>query len=181
MLYSQGDNGQVVALHGHGWQEIPFINNSTEIGSNVESQVFGTQQLLPYETSNMLLDSAGGSFRVSGDYLYQTFLGEAAGLWGLLRVSDDLVVITQAAFDPAARTTMIQGYEMANPTKGLSESMTISKQTGGGPKIKLGTTSVNLANGTWNFTAPAGSVALGDTVIVDSLKGGSYQTTVRSK
>jgi len=80
----------VFVLHGHSWQELPYINKSTEIGDNRLSEVKGFRSGIgPSEHFDVdLRIRAGGRFRVRGDYLYRdqasfTFDG---GLWGIFRV-----------------------------------------------------------------------------------------------
>jgi hypothetical protein len=42
---------------------------------------------LPYEAINILLPSAGGTFKVPGDYLYNTYQQtQLNGSWGIFRV-----------------------------------------------------------------------------------------------
>ncbi len=96
-------SSQVLAVHGHVFQEEPYINDSKELGFNPLSQWMGGRFVLPGQTVDMLFASAGGSFEVPGDYFYGTFIGQTAGtspaiapkvslpgpsqaLWGLLRV-----------------------------------------------------------------------------------------------
>ncbi|MEA2206561.1 MAG: manganese oxidase [Blastocatellia bacterium] len=77
-------------LHGHEWQEEPYINNSTKIGNNPFSEWKGVQH--GHGPSNHfdvdIFYGAGGRFRIIGDYLYRdrssfTFDG---GVWGIFRV-----------------------------------------------------------------------------------------------
>jgi hypothetical protein len=77
-------------LHGHEWQEEPYINNSTQIGVNPFLEWKGIQH--GHGPSNHfdvdIFYGAGGRFRVIGDYLYRdrssfTFDG---GVWGIFRV-----------------------------------------------------------------------------------------------
>ncbi len=77
-------------IHGHEWQEEPYINNSTKIGNNPMSEWRGNQH--GHGPSNHfdidIFYGAGGRFRVIGDYLYRdrasfTFDG---GIWGIFRV-----------------------------------------------------------------------------------------------
>ena len=75
-------------LHGHVWQEEPFVAGGTALGNNPLSQYRGMQEIVPYEAYNVLIPSAGGTHRVPGDYLWGPYLWEAAnGAWGLLRVT----------------------------------------------------------------------------------------------
>jgi hypothetical protein len=80
----------VFTLHGHVWQEEPFVESSTVLGSNPLSEWHGAQfGFGPTTHFNFLLaNGAGGRFRVPGDYLYRTFESNQfdQGIWGLFRV-----------------------------------------------------------------------------------------------
>jgi hypothetical protein len=114
MPFSPG-RGSTYDLHGHVWQRDPYVCEgdsdldlpgkcdtgdglptsgtvgSQSLGDNpigfhlgaIESW-FGTQH---YE---IVIDSAGGSNGIVGDYLFRDHmgLGNAGGLWGILRVSE---------------------------------------------------------------------------------------------
>ncbi len=88
-----GGSSQVPLVHGHVFQEEPYVNDSTELGFNPLSQWMGGRFILPGQTVDMLFSSAGGSFQVPGDYFYGTFIGQTTGngqtqaLWGLFRVT----------------------------------------------------------------------------------------------
>jgi hypothetical protein len=93
-----GGSSQVPVVHGHLFQEEPFLNDSTELGFNPLSEWMGGRFILPGQTIDMLFSSAGGSFNVPGDYFYGTFVGQsiqggdASGgntqaIWGLMRVA----------------------------------------------------------------------------------------------
>ncbi len=77
----------VFAIHGHGWQDEPYIEKSTRIGHNTMAQFIGSQEVTVSQKYDIVIDSAGGPFRVPGDYLYQAFNQEQRmGIWGLFRV-----------------------------------------------------------------------------------------------
>jgi hypothetical protein len=86
----------VFAVHGHVWQQEPWINGSTEIGENRDFAGFfrtmfegARMGVGPTEHFNAVLQNgAGGAFGVPGDYLYRDFASFQfdAGLWGILRV-----------------------------------------------------------------------------------------------
>jgi hypothetical protein len=76
-------------IHGHSWQEEPYVNNSLELGNNEKSQVLGAQIIVPNQSLNILIDSAGGRDMTPGDYLfydYQQTKPGLSGAWGILRV-----------------------------------------------------------------------------------------------
>lgn len=80
----------VFTVHGHIWEEEPFVSGSTVLGTNVLSEWNGAQFGFGGTSHfNFLLkNGAGGKFRVSGDYLYRTFQADQFdnGIWGLFRV-----------------------------------------------------------------------------------------------
>jgi hypothetical protein len=79
-------------LHGHIWEEEPYIDGSQIIGSNPLSNWVGSQGGVGPGTHFDFLPKggAGGRFRIPGDYLYRTFTSFHfdGGIWGLLRVSN---------------------------------------------------------------------------------------------
>ena len=78
----------VFALQGHVWQEEPVTADSTKIGSNPLSNRFGGQNMLPYETLNLVFPKAGGDCEVPGNYPdddVQRF--PSYGTWGFLNVT----------------------------------------------------------------------------------------------
>ena len=80
---------QVFSLHGHVWQRNPYLNNGTQLGNNILSQWIGSRDNHgSSDHFDILLDSAGGSFRRPGDYLYSVFVPTQArdGAWGVFRV-----------------------------------------------------------------------------------------------
>lgn len=85
---SQRNN--VFQVHGHIWEEEPFINSSTALGNNPFSEWFGSQMGIgPTSHFNFLLmNGAGGKYGTRGDYLYrdQPSLEFDKGLWGIFRV-----------------------------------------------------------------------------------------------
>ena len=62
------------------------------------SQQLGSIQILPNEPYNMVLPSAGGIDGIPGDYLLNVWLNDTAGVWGIMRVSDTLVVVNSAIY-----------------------------------------------------------------------------------
>jgi hypothetical protein len=81
----------VFQVHGHIWEEEPYTNNSTVLGSNPLSEWKSSQYGIgPSSHFDMLIkNGAGGRFAVPGDYLIRdqnsfTFDG---GLWGIFRVT----------------------------------------------------------------------------------------------
>jgi hypothetical protein len=81
----------VFMLHGHIWEEEPYANNSTALGSNPLSEWKGSQYGVGPGShfDFMLKNGAGGAGRVPGDYLYRTFASFQfdGGIWGIFRVT----------------------------------------------------------------------------------------------
>jgi hypothetical protein len=87
----------VFIVHGHNWQEEPYIDRSTKIGDNRLSEHFGAAQGGPNQKFDLLFPSAGGADKVPGDYLYTTYqTAGVLGTWGLFRVTKDKVAIEKA-------------------------------------------------------------------------------------
>jgi hypothetical protein len=80
----------VFHLHGHIWEEEPYVNDSKALGSNPLSEWRGAQYGIgPGSHFDLLLkNGAGGLFRVRGDYLFRTMASFQfdGGLWGIFRV-----------------------------------------------------------------------------------------------
>ena len=83
-----GEESHVLSLSGHVWREEPFWKSSRAIGDNPRSFWLGSQRFVPYQSINMVVDSAGGTFEVPGDYLFHIIYGERIGAWGILRVEE---------------------------------------------------------------------------------------------
>ena len=82
----------VFMVHGHPWQEEPYINDSTKLGFNPLSETQGAQQAGQAQKFDLLFPSAGGQNKISGDYLYTTYqTANKAGTWGLFRVCTSCV------------------------------------------------------------------------------------------
>ncbi len=92
VLHPQGHaRNNVFALHGHIWEQEPYVNNSRTLGSNPLSEWQGSQiGVGPTSHFDVLLkNGAGGAFRVTGDYLFRTMNSFQfdGGLWGIFRVT----------------------------------------------------------------------------------------------
>jgi len=81
----------VFQVHGHIWEDEPYTSDSTVLGDNPLSEWKGAQYGVgPGSHFDMLLkNGAGGTFRVTGDYLYrdQGSFPFDGGLWGIFRVT----------------------------------------------------------------------------------------------
>ena len=187
VVYPGGDGDQVFAVHGHGWQEEPYVQNSTVIGSNPLSQWLGFQQVSPYLGVNLVLESAGGTFRVPGDYLYHAFMSQYyvyGGLWGVLRVTPpgkDAVIVAQAVVDEKTQQLTIAGVNSVNPaTRRFAAQVTLSAFRGGATAPEpLGSVPVNSQDGTWKLSTKSG-MAPGISIRAQSAQGGEDTTTLQS-
>ncbi len=83
----------VFNLHGHVWEELPYVNGSRQLGSNPLSEWKGTT--IGHGPTNhfdaLLKNGAGGLFHIPGDYLFrdQTSHHFDGGMWGIFRVQPD--------------------------------------------------------------------------------------------
>ena len=77
-------------LHGHIWEQSPYVDASRTIGSNPFSNWVGSQAGVGPGSHFEFIPKggAGGRFRVPGDYLYRTFnsFNFDGGIWGIFRV-----------------------------------------------------------------------------------------------
>src|SRR5205085_11768889 len=121
MLHPDGLGGfpdDVWTIHGHTWQEEPYVSLFTpgglvvpsgRLGNNPFSQWMGSRDGFgPGNHFDILIDSAGGINKVFGDYLYKSFpSGEATtGVWGIFRVCNPASNILCVA--PARTTATMQ-------------------------------------------------------------------------
>jgi hypothetical protein len=158
VLYPAGDviEDQVFAVNGHSWQEQPYIKDSTSIGANPKSQLLGAQQISPNERFDALITSAGGDFRIPGDYLFSTFLGKKQGLWGVFRVTGgaDGVRTTRAQVGLDGKLA-INGVTTVNPNTGtFADAVTVYAQPKRGELFVLGSALVG-PDGSWKFESPS--------------------------
>jgi hypothetical protein len=177
-LLHPGGSGdqQVVALHGHVWQELPYVNDSTRIGDNTLSMWLGKRDNYGTNTSySIILDKnggAGGLNGVTGDYLYRTTPANFViqGQWGLFRVGQpgkDTVAIGSAQFISSlvvAGSTTAFLDSASNPKNGqraatVSLSIRPKGSTGPGTPLQNGTLAVGEA-GLWSYNS--GPISLPD-------------------
>jgi hypothetical protein len=83
----------VWTLHGHVWQEEPYVSlptvPSARLGNNPNSEWFGARDGFgPGNHFDVLINRAGGANGVKGDYLFKSMpVGEfTGGNWGIMRV-----------------------------------------------------------------------------------------------
>ncbi|HEX8697166.1 MAG TPA: hypothetical protein VF746_32400 [Longimicrobium sp.] len=112
----------VFNLHGHTWQELPYVGASTRLGNNPLSEWKGAQ--FGHGPSNhfdvLLRNGAGGKFRIPGDYLFRdmTSFHFDGGLWGLLRVKAPATTTTTTTTTTSGTTS-----GTATPTSSMPTAM----------------------------------------------------------
>lgn len=140
----------VFMVHSHPWQEEPYIDDSKKIGFNALSETQGAQQAGVGQKFDLLFPSAGGQFKVPGDYLYTTYqTANKAGTWGLFRVTAAGVAIEKAVLEDgfAQASGVINAATDGTP---LPKQLRACLVTDAGRVIELGTTSVE-ADGRWTL------------------------------
>ncbi|MEK7830604.1 MAG: hypothetical protein AAB401_05925, partial [Acidobacteriota bacterium] len=172
------NDGNVMTIDGHVWQEEPYTNNSRQLGNNPLSQWQGTRgQHGARHKFEVLLNSAGGTNRVPGDYIYRSLVlvigggDPSQGIWGIFRVTREVAVTHQAESDQNG-TGRIAGYVMAEPGKQLSATVAVFKAD-----TKVGEAPIN-ADGSFQLTLSG--VAAGDTVRLQTSNGANYTTKLRA-
>jgi hypothetical protein len=88
----------VFTVHGHVWQQEPYVDDSSKIGENKNAK---GKWMTMFEGARMghgpmnhfdavLQNGAGGKGKIEGDYLYRDFASFLfdGGLWGIMRVGD---------------------------------------------------------------------------------------------
>jgi manganese oxidase len=183
MLFPGGDGPYAINIHGHSWQELPWIDHSRTIGDNPQSQVLGSVTVTNDTPVDLVLPSAGGAFRVPGDYFYgPTSQAGGIGTWGVFRVTPSTATISRAQLDAPGGTATIAGHVMQFGMATASDApvqVVLEKIDSAGTAVQLGTAVVDRATGAWSVVAPAGRLEAGDTVRVTA-QGATYTTTVRA-
>jgi manganese oxidase len=142
----------VFIVHGHNWQEEPYTDDSTKIGNNRLSEHLGAIQAGPNQKFDLVFDSAGGSDKVPGDYLYDTYqTGGTLGTWGVFRVTKEEVVIdkVQLAGDSLTANGSVR-FVTANGNDPLPKQLKIFVADSSNARIDLGQAEVD-AEGKWSI------------------------------
>jgi hypothetical protein len=150
-----------VTVHGHVWQEEPFLDGSRRLGDNPLSEHFGTAPHGPEVNVNLLLGVAGGPAGVAGDYLYRSFLAQgnfSGGEWGLFRVvpagrdSVSVGTIGPCAGGGGGGGTCISGTNTVNPLTGKFAARPNVVYSGAGTqRTRLGDAAVDPSTGKWSY------------------------------
>jgi hypothetical protein len=186
-LLHPGGSGdqQVLALHGHVWQELPYVKDSTALGDNDVSQWLGARD--NYGTNmayTINLDGtdgnggAGGVNGVVGDYLYRTTPANfvTQGLWGIMRVGrggSDIVSLAAAQFSSGglmvSGSTSVFVDNGSNPRNGSRAStvdLFVRPKGSTGNGTKLATVQVGIG-GLWTHnTGPTTMPDAGNSEVV---------------
>jgi hypothetical protein len=165
VVYTGGDTAQVLDVHGHVWQERPYldVNGSQIIGDNSQrSEWFGSQQMDPNENADFVIAQAGGTQRVIGDYLYNTiFQSGNQGTWGLLRVSPIIVGSSAAGITD----TVFDGKRLTVHGSAAAKSVAVAAVAADGQITDLGSATV-ASDGSWHFEVENSRIPLGATIHV---------------
>lgn len=176
-----GSEGQAIGIHGHSWQQEPFTEGSLRIGDNPKSEVLGQQRIVPYQPLNLVLDSAGGTFAVPGDYLFHHFNNNRVGLWGILRVTEpgqDAISLASATVRDGAIT--VSGQVTVHPATGrFADSVQVSLRGRiQGPDLQA---AVPVdSRGHWQASLHCSAAQPGEEVQVTSSSGSQAQALLRA-
>ena len=89
LIHTGGGAYWTWGLHGHSWQQSPFLAHSTVLGRNpLSAQTATIGPTGPLDQADVLIDRAGGCFGIPGDYFYGNLsTGQVQnGMWGIFRV-----------------------------------------------------------------------------------------------
>ena len=162
-------NQQILAIHGHVWQELPWTNKSTAIGNNPESQWLGARDNYGTNmTYEAVLASAGGQVPVLGDYLWRTTPSNylQQGLWGIFRVAkggSDAVRIASAQLSSGGNlavygSSTVYVENAPNPKNG-NRAKTVSLFLVNGNNRTLLADNVPVKeNGLWNYATQTSQI-----------------------
>ncbi|PCJ38535.1 MAG: hypothetical protein COA99_11830, partial [Moraxellaceae bacterium] len=176
LLHAGGaGNGENFILHGHVWQEEPYINGSTALGDNELSQWFGFRdQLGALNSFDLLINSAGGKNSIEGDYLYRSFPNSSFsdGAWGIMTVTDGQDQVHVISTSTENRDITINGQCSVNPTTGKTpEYVTLTF----GRESKT----ADVVDGKWAFTVPAKDFKRAENATVTSSTGGTMSINTK--
>jgi hypothetical protein len=184
MLFPGGDFPFAINIHGHSWQELPWTDHSRTIGDNPASQTLGSVTVTNDTPVDIVLPSAGGAFRIAGDYFFgPTSQASGFGTWGLFRVTPNLATINGAQIDVAGGTATITGHVMQFGLADAGDTalqVVIEKIDAAGQAVRIGTATADRTTGAWSLVTPPGRLDAGDTIRATAAQGASYTTTVRA-
>jgi hypothetical protein len=128
LLHPDGNGGfpdNIFTLHGHVWQEEPYVsdasgNPSALLGNNITSQWMGARDGFgPQNHFDVLLSSAGGPNKVAGDYLFESFTVQEGpfGIWGVMRVNPAAPTLKAAALSAKRQFPTAKPVQQKTPAK----------------------------------------------------------------
>ena len=175
VVYPGGDSAQVLNVHGHVWQDEPYVLAdgsyetcpsivcSQRIGNNGRrSEWIGARQMDPNENADFVIDHAGGAQGVTGDYLFNTILQSGGqGTWGLLRVEP----LVTGSNDAGIKETAFDGQRLTIRGAAAAKGISVAAVTGDGQVTPLGSTTV-AADGSWSFWVENSRIPRGATIHV---------------
>lgn len=154
MLHAYGTGtSSNIAINGYPWQEEPYQNNSTTIGTNPLSEWMGARSLLLSANSyDLLLGPAGGPGGTTGDYLYASYVknDNYTGMWGVMTVTppqQDAVRMIAADLQKME----IKGQNTVDPTTNKFASTINVYSVKGASRTLIGTIPVDTSNGSWKL------------------------------
>jgi hypothetical protein len=147
--------GIVYALDGHSWQREPFINNSTEIGTNPGAWWTSSQEGIGAGSIyNMVVSTSADP---NGDYLFRDLgsFGSYQGLWGLMRknVSDPMAKADVYTTPKNTIRNVVAPGVLANDVDLDGDSFTATLTSGA--RTKANGSIVLNTNGSFKYTPPA--------------------------
>jgi len=147
-------NDMCIALHGHVWQEEPWLENSTILGNNPASNWQGSHdRFAPNSAFNLLLGpetgGAGGVNGILGDYLLRDFMAASYknGAWGIVRVGKPNKAVVSIMNYPGAYTTKVDKPGAEGATATTFGSTRVKVPEPGEQFILAGRITVDLATG----------------------------------
>ncbi|MGH9761290.1 MAG: hypothetical protein ACREAC_10645, partial [Blastocatellia bacterium] len=183
-IHPGGLSSYAITLNGHVWERQPYVNDSRQIGNNTLSEWIGSRDDHgPTDLHEMVIEQAGGSFKIPGDYMYATFvsLGQSTGLWGLFRVGNECAAgicpdtVSVMDVSTLSQPLNLNGVNTVQPSTG---TLARQVQVYAGTNL-LGSASV-LPNGTWSFICTSTACAQAPVLTIKSSLGGQASVTRRA-
>ena len=147
--------GIVYTLSGHTWQREPYMNNSTEIGTNSSAWWTGSQEGIgPGSIFNMVVSTSADP---NGDYLFRDFasFGSYQGLWGIMRKNTSAPMAKADVYTTpknTIRNVLVPGV-LTNDVDLDGDTFTATLSSGS--KTTAGGSITLNANGSFKYTPPA--------------------------
>lgn len=170
----------VFDIHGHSWLENPWIQGSSELGANPQAQTFGMEAMVPFQSSNFMIPSAGGGMKIPGDYLYEVFQSEASnaapGAWGLLRVRNVHLAMEKIDTQGLAQGTL--SLDPADTSQTPVGPVTVTVWTAGASFCSIPNLTLPKAGQVVAWKCQGTAVAAGARLVATTSIGGSATASV---